>query len=132
MKTKFNQEMYAKKNKPLSSLKKKVVRVVEKGTPITPATSVPKATRMTSSATSLEELTPHLKRQRTLTKGKEKVVSQTSNVWDDTDLALARAQSTITTEDLKALFGIPSHEVVSRHIHKLIQVRFFSSWFCNS
>ena len=80
MMTKFNQEMYAKKNKPLSSLKKKVVRVVEKGTPITPATSVPKATRMTSSATSLEELTPRLKRQRTLAKGKEKIGSQVSNV----------------------------------------------------
>ena len=133
---KFNQEMYAKmkakKNEPLSSLKKKVVRVIEKGTPITPATSVPEATRTTSSATSLEELTPRLKRQRTLTKGKEKVVSQTSNVWDDADFALARAQSAITVEDLKALFSIPSHEVVSRHIHKLFQVRFFSSWFCNS
>ena len=39
MKTKFNEELYAKmrarKNEPLSSLGKKVVRVVEKGTLIT-------------------------------------------------------------------------------------------------
>ena len=53
MMKKFNQEMYAKmkakKNEPHLSLKKKMVRVVEKGTLITPATSIPKATRMTSS-----------------------------------------------------------------------------------
>ena len=44
MTTKFNLEMYAgmkaKRNEPLSSLGKKVVRVIEKGTPITLATFV--------------------------------------------------------------------------------------------
>ena len=84
MTTKFNQEMYtkmkAKKNKPFSSLGKKVVRVVEKGTLIIPAISVPEAMRITSPTTSLEELTPHPKRQRTLAKGKEKIGSQVSNV----------------------------------------------------
>ena len=96
--------------------------VVENGTPITPTTSTLEATRMASSTNSLEELTPRPKRQRTLAKGKEKVVSQTSHVWDDAGLALVRAYS---AEDLKVLSGIPSHVVMSRHIHKLIQMRPF-------
>lgn len=66
MMTKFNQEMYvrmkAKKNKPLSSLGKKVVQVIEKGTLITPATSVLEATKTASPTNSLEELTSHPKR----------------------------------------------------------------------
>lgn len=84
MTTKFNQEMYAKikarKNRPLLSLGKKVVRVVKKGTPITPTTSIPKVTRTAFPSTSLEEITPCPKRQRTAGKGKKKVGSQASNV----------------------------------------------------
>ena len=102
----------AKRNEPFSSLGKKVVRVVEKGTPITPTTSIPKVP-----TTSLEEHTPCPKRQRTLAKGKEKVGSHMSSVWDDAGLSLARAHSFVTAKDLKALSGIPSHEVVNRHIH---------------
>ena len=60
-----------------------------------------------------------------LTKGKEKVVSQMSSVWEDAGLALARAHFAVTTKDLKVLFGILSHKVMSLHIHKLIQVRLF-------
>jgi len=63
----------AKSNEPLSSLGKKMERVVKNGTPITLATSVLEATKAASTTTSLEELTPHPKRQRTLAKGKEKV-----------------------------------------------------------
>ena len=59
MMNKFNQEMYAKikakKNDPLSSLGKKMVRVIEKGTSITPATSVPETTRIAFPMTSLED-----------------------------------------------------------------------------
>ena len=59
---KFNQEMYtkmrAKKNDPLSNLRKRVVHVVEKGTPVTPVTSVLETTRTVSPATSVEEITP--------------------------------------------------------------------------
>ena len=79
MMTKFNQEMYArmkaKKNKPLSSLGKKVVWVVENRTSITPVPSVLEVTRTASPTTFLEELTPRPKRQRTLAKEKEKVGS---------------------------------------------------------
>ena len=95
MMMKFNQEMYtkmrAKKNEPLSNLGKKVVRVVEKGTPVTPIASVPEVTRTASPATSVEEITPHLKKQRLADKGKEKADSRSSSVWDDAGLALTRA-----------------------------------------
>ena len=130
MTTKFYQEMYAqmkaKRNEPLSCLGKKVVWVVDKRTPITSATSIPKATRTASATTSLEELTPCPKRQRTLATGKEKKGSQASNVWEDAGIALAKAHSAIIAEDLKALSSIPSYEHVNRHIHKLIQVNLFS------
>ena len=70
MTTKFNQEMYArmkaKKNKPLSSLGKKVVWVVEKGTSITPITSVLEVTRMASPMNFLEELLLFVQRGRGL------------------------------------------------------------------
>ena len=95
MTTKFNQEMYAKmkakKNEPLSNLRKRVVRIVEKGTPITPVTFVPKVTRTASPATSLEEITPHPKKQRVANKRKEKADSHLSSVWDDSGLVLMRA-----------------------------------------
>ena len=58
MTTKFNQELYAKmraKNEPLSNLEKRVVQVIEKGTPITPVAFVPEATRVASPATSVEK-----------------------------------------------------------------------------
>jgi len=61
MMIKFNQELYAKKNEPLSSLGKKVVQIVEKGTSITSSTSIPKATKTASPTTSLEEITPRPK-----------------------------------------------------------------------
>ena len=84
MTTKFNQEMYAKmkakKNEPLSSLGKNVVQVVEKGVSVTLTVSIPEAKRTASPTTSLEELTPRSKRQRTMAKGKEKMGSQASNV----------------------------------------------------
>ena len=57
----FNQEMYvrikAKKNEPLFAFRKRVVCVVAKRTPATPATFVPEVMRVASLATSVEELT---------------------------------------------------------------------------
>lgn len=53
-------------------------------------------------------------------KVKEKVGSQSSNVWDDVGLALARAHDAFTVEDLKVLSGMPSNEIVNCHIHKLV------------
>ena len=84
MMTKFNKEMYAKmrdkKNEPLSNLKKRVVRVVKKGTPVTPIVSVPEATRVASPANSMKEITPRPKRQCVANKDKEKADSQSSSV----------------------------------------------------
>ena len=121
---KFNQEMYAKmrvkKNKQLSNIQKRVVCVVEKGTHVTPGTSVPKAMRMTSPATSVEEITPYLKKQRVADKGKEKADSRLSSVWDDAGLALTRVRDAFTTGELKVLSRVPSNEIVDCHIHKLV------------
>lgn len=124
MTTKFNQELYtkmgAKKNEPLSKLRKRVVRVVEKGTPIILATSILEATRIASSTTSVEEITPWTKKPRLADKGKEKTSSRSSSIWDDAGLALTRAQDAFTTEDLQVLSSMPSNEIVDRHIHKLV------------
>ena len=64
MTTKFNKDMYAKmrskKDEPLSSLRKKVVRVTGKGPSVTPVTSATpivsavETVRTTSPATSVE------------------------------------------------------------------------------
>ena len=94
--------MRAKKNKPLFNLGKRVVRVVEKGTLVTPVTFVPKATRTASPATSVEEITPRPKKQRVVDKGKEKADSRSSSVWDDAGLARTRVQDAFTTEELKS------------------------------
>ena len=73
MTTKFNQEMYAKmrakKNEPLSSLRKRVVQVVEKGTLATPATSIPEMMRIAFLATSVKEITLRTKKPHVADKG---------------------------------------------------------------
>lgn len=83
--------MRVKKNEPLSNLGKRVVRVVEKGTPVTPATSVPEATRIASPTTSTEEITPQTKKPHLANKGKKKTSLRFSSIWDDTSLAMTRA-----------------------------------------
>ena len=88
MMTKFNQGMYAriraKKNKPLSSLWAKTVRVMEKGalvTIVTPSTLDIEMLRTASPATSVEEVPPQQsKRQQTRDKQKEKADSRPSSV----------------------------------------------------
>ena len=72
MTTKFNQGMYAwmraKKNEPLSNLRARVVRVMEKGTPITtvtPSTPGTESGSIASPTTLVEEIPPQQnKRQR--------------------------------------------------------------------
>nr|POE58447.1 glutathione s-transferase t3 [Quercus suber] len=44
------------------------------------------------------------------------------SVWDDPATALGCAHNVITSDELKSLLSVPSHELVSRHIHKLVQV----------
>ena len=95
--------MRVKRKEPLSNLEKRMVRVVEKGTPVTPATSVPEATRTASPTTSVEETTPRSKKQRVADKGKKKADSCSSNIWDDAGLALTKAQDAFIAEDQEVL-----------------------------
>lgn len=95
MKTKFNQDMYAKmrawKNEPFSNLKKRVVWVVKKATPVMPISSVPEATRTASPTTSMENIIPYPKKQHVVDEGKEKADLCLSSVRDDVVLALTKA-----------------------------------------
>ena len=54
-------------------------------------------------------------------KGKEKMGA---SVLVDVGTTLARANKVVTPEEMKEISGVPSHEMVSRHVHKLIQVIF--------
>ena len=84
MTKKFNQGIYArmraKKNEPLSNLRARAVRVVEKGVSVPPATLVTEAKRTASPATSIEEITPFRKKQRVADNGKDKANSRLSSV----------------------------------------------------
>ena len=99
MKTKFNKDLYArmrtKKDKPLSSLGKRIIRVNGKGLSATPPTSVTpivsgtETVRTASPATLVEEIpTPASKRPQVTDKGKEKADSRSSCVWDNEGLAV--------------------------------------------
>ncbi|XP_075660114.1 uncharacterized protein LOC142629949 isoform X2 [Castanea sativa] len=55
----------------------------------------------------------------TRSKGKSKI---RKSVWEEPATALGQAHNVIVNEELKGLASIPSHELVSRHIHKLVQV----------
>ena len=55
-------------------------------------------------------------------KGKDKADSRSSSIFDDAGLALSRAQGSFSAEELRVFSGVPSHEIVGRHIHKLVQV----------
>ena len=52
-------------------------------------------------------------------KGKEKIGS---SVWSDAEAAMDRANELLTPGEMKMISSIPSHEVVSHHVHKLVQV----------
>ena len=133
MTTKFNKDMYAKmrskKDKPLSNIRKRTVRVTGKGPLVTPTASITpivsgiETARIASPTTLIEEIpTPASKRPRVTDKGKEKVDSCSSCVWDDMELAMERAHGVVIAEDLKVFFGTPFNEVATCHVHKLVQV----------
>ena len=54
-------------------------------------------------------------------KGKEKMGA---NGWVDAGIALAWANEVVMPEEMKEISGMPSHEMVSRYVHKLVQVIF--------
>ena len=52
-------------------------------------------------------------------KGKKKM---SSNTWTDARAAMARANELLTLEEIREISNVPSHEIVSQHVHKLVQV----------
>ena len=122
MATKFNQELYAKmrakKNEPLSSLAQKHPRAAKEVVETTASTPVASNPKATSPTTSIKEITPDSKKARG-DKGKSKV---DASIWDDAATAIGRAHNVVIPKELKGLNSIPSHELVSRYIHKLVQV----------
>ena len=130
MTTKFNQELYAqikvKKNEPLSSIDQRRVRVVmkEKEKEVTEKASsilAPVKGQAVFPAISIEEIIPPSKKCQTGDKGKEKIGA---SIWANTRIALALANEVVTPKEIKDISSVPSHEMVSRHVHKLVQVIF--------
>ena len=64
----------------------------------------------------------------TRSKGKGKVGK---SVWEDPATAFGWAHNVITDDELKGILSIPSHELVSRHIHKLVQVFYSAILYCS-
>ena len=144
MTSKFNKEMYRKikekKNEPLSSIGQKKLRftdkekekekekeLVERGssTPILELDS-----QEASPGVSIEEVARPLKRLKVGGKGKEKVGS---SIWSDAETAVDHVNEFFTLGEMKEISSTPSHEMVSRHVHKLVQVIFpalVSPLFC--
>ena len=139
MTTKFNKDMYAKmrskKDESLSNIEKKTVSVTGKNPSITPSASITpivsstEMKRTASPTTSVEKLpTPICKRSHLFNKEKEKVDSHWSTVWDDESLAVDRAHKVVTTKDLKVFSGVTFNNVTTRHVHKLVQVKFLCNF----
>ena len=68
---------------------------------------------------SVKEVACPFKRQKVGSKGKEKVGS---NVWSDAEVAVDHAHEFFTPGEMKEISNTPFHEMVSRHVHKLVQV----------
>lgn len=82
----------------------------------TPIASDPKVASLVAF---VEEITPRPKRACGNDKGKGKV---DSSIWDNAATAMRRAHNVITPKELKGLNTVPSRELVSCHIYKLVQV----------
>ena len=68
---------------------------------------------------SIEEIIPCGKKRKIGDKGKEKVGA---SIWADAGVVVARVNEVVMPEDLKEISAVPSHEMVNRHVHKLVQV----------
>ena len=74
--------------------------------------------RVASPTVSLEELTPFRpKKTSSGDKGKGKIDATN---WEDAITTLGRAHNVVTPNELKGLAKVLSHELVNRHIHKLV------------
>ena len=134
MTSKFNKEMYKKirekKNEPLSNIGQKKLRftdkekekekekeMVERGSSTTILEVVDG--QEASLGISVEEVAHPFKRQKVGSKEKEKV---SSSIWSDAKVAVDRTNEFFTLGETKEISSTPSHEMVSRHVHKLVQV----------
>ena len=138
--SKFNKEMYKKirekKNEPLSSIgqrkqrftdkekekerekeKEKEKEIVKRGSS-TPVLELEEG-QAASPGVSIEEVARPLKKQKVGIKGKEKVGS---SVWSNAEAAMDYANELLTPGEMKEISSIPSHEMVSCHVHKLVLV----------
>ena len=61
-------------------------------------------------------------------KGNGKVAK---SVWEDPAIALGQAHNVITDDELRGLLSLPSHELVSHHIHKLVQAFYSVILYCS-
>ena len=131
--------MYAKirskKDEPLANIGKKGVRVTRKGLSILLATNATpivfgvENVRTASPATSIEEIpTPSSKRQRVSGKEREKE-RVGSSVWDDECMAVERAHGVVNAKDLKVFSRVPLNTIVSQHVHRIVQVKYFCIFF---
>lgn len=72
------------------------------------------------------------KRRKMGDKGKEKVGF---SVWADAGVAMALANKLLTLEEEKEISRVPSYEMVSQQVHKLMQLIFsrmpFHKVFCS-
>ena len=130
MTTKFNKEMYAKikgkKNEPFSAIRQRMLRITNKEkekemverVSSTPAPDLDEG-QVASPGISIEEVAHPSKKWKTGAKGKEKVGF---SVWEDAGAAMNRANELLTPSEMKEISSVHSHEMVSRHIHQLVQV----------
>ena len=126
MTSKFNKEMYKKikekKNEPLSNIGQRKLRftdkekeAVERGSS-TPALGLEEG-QAALLGVSVEEVACPLKNQNVGSKGKEKIGS---SVWSDAEMAMDHTNELLTLREMKEISSIPSHEMVIRHVHKLV------------
>ena len=72
-----------------------------------------------SPGVSIEEVARPLKRLKVGGKGKEKV---DSSIWSNAEAAVDHVNEFFTLGEMKEISSTPFHEMVNRHVHKLVQV----------
>ena len=121
MATRYSKDKYARikdlKNEPLAKLTfdSKKRKFGDEKVDAAPSPTVNVAPHSLTLSLEVTAVTPSLTRS----KGKSKIGM---SVWDDPATALGCAHNVIINDKLKGLSSIPSHELISRHIHKLVHV----------
>ena len=119
MATRYSKDKYAHiknlKNEPLANLTfdSKKRKLSDEKADTTTLPSVHVALSSPTSSLEVTVITPPITRA----KGKGKIGM---SVWDDLATALGCAHNVIINDELKGLSSIPSHKLVSQHIHKLV------------